>query len=141
NNLLQTYQSLAGFADNHGYNFPMITEQPPRNVAAAYVPILAEAGCLPAGRAPGCPARDSEDKATTGYAYTLGYRDLGGQLHGLRLSPDDKDIDYLPIMADLPAAASHRTGQNVLFMNGQVRFCTSSRVGVNGDEIYLNQVS
>lgn len=143
NNLRDTYGSVVGFAANHDDNFPMISEQPPRNFAAAYVSILADAGCLPGGVAPVCPVvmRVPDQPSNTGYAYTLGYRDRSGQLHGLRLAPGDEDVDYLPLMADLPAAASHQTGQNVLFMNGHVRFCTTSKAGVNGDEIYLNQIS
>jgi len=142
-NLRQNYASLVGFAGNHENQFPMITEQPPRNVARAYVPILAEAGWLPDGVAPVCPVvvRPADQSGNTGYAYSLGYRDRSGRLHGLQLAPGDEDIDYLPLMADLPAAASHQAGQNVLFLNGNVRFCTTSKAGVNGDEIYLNQYS
>lgn len=142
-NLRQSYASLVGFAGNHDNQFPMINEQPPRNFARAYVPILAEGGWLPDGVAPVCPVvvRPADQPGNTGYAYTLGYRDRSGVLHGLQLSPGDEDIDYLPLMADLPAAASHQTGQNVLFLNGNVRFCTTSKAGVNGDEIYLNQRS
>jgi hypothetical protein len=146
-NFRQTYASLAGYAGNHRDRFPMITEQPPRNFAAAYVPILAEAGCLPGGVAPVCPVvvrlphQPAGVGGRTGYAYTLGYRDRAGELHGLQLAPGDQDVDYLPIMADVPAAASHQSGQNVLYLSGHVRFCTTSKVGVNGDEIYLNQFS
>ena len=30
-------------------------------------------------------------------------------------------------------------GQNVLYLNGRVRFCTNRTVGVDGDDIYLNK--
>jgi hypothetical protein len=34
---------------------------------------------------------------------------------------------------------SHRTGHNVLYIGGNVRHCTNPRVGVDGDDIFLNQ--
>jgi hypothetical protein len=150
NNLRESYQALATYADQREHRFPRIGEEPPRNVAAAYVPILAEAGCLPDGVAPVCPLRPATQAdrlapappaiPDTGYAYSLGYRDRTGQLHGLALDSAGADNEYLPIMADLPAAAGHQSGQNVLFIGGHVRYCTSSHAGVNGDEIYRNQI-
>jgi hypothetical protein len=79
------------------------------------------------------------------YAYSLGYRDEGG-LHGLRRDAGD----LLPIMADCPPfhnaangegnSLNHGGGgQNVLTIGGSVRFCASRRVGVEGDDIYLNR--
>ena len=32
------------------------------------------------------------------------------------------------------------TGQNVLFLDGSVRFCPTRTVGLSGDDIYLNRV-
>ena len=76
------------------------------------------------------------------YAYSLGYRD-GNGLCGLR-----KDSgDLLPILADRPPAdpdgpdnsGSHGgRGQNVLTIGGSVRYVKSRRVGLNGDDIYVN---
>jgi hypothetical protein len=142
-NLRRSYDAIIVYAGNNNNQFPMITERPPHNFPGAYVPILSQAGCLPDGVAPVCPVavRHADQPGNTGYAYSLGYRDRSGQLHGLQLAPGDEDVDYLPIMADLPAAASHQVGQNVLFLSGHVRFCTTSKAGVNGDEIYLNQYS
>jgi hypothetical protein len=84
-----------------------------------------------------------------GYAYVLGYCDEAGRLHGIRRDPDS---GRLPIMADappfpaqtvgLPAGNSLNhggTGQNVLYLGGQVSFCTQRNVGVGGDDIYLNK--
>jgi hypothetical protein len=84
-----------------------------------------------------------------GYAYTLGYRDAEGNLRGLRREPG---MDLIPILADRPPfvrlpspsewanSPNHGgTGQNVLHIGGDVRYCTDRCVGPNGDDIYLNQ--
>jgi hypothetical protein len=84
------------------------------------------------------------------YAYPLGYRH-DGRLVGLR--HDGSQADGTPLVADRPGFESPGgadwleanspnhggEGQNVLFLGGDVRFFTSRRVGVNGDDIYLNQ--
>lgn len=84
------------------------------------------------------------------YGYSLGYQNERGQLEGLRIDPD---IPYLPIMADRPpfeqcgvtevAAGNTQNhggkGQNVLFMNGAVRFCSNPNVGIEGDNIYISK--
>jgi hypothetical protein len=44
------------------------------------------------------------------------------------------------MLADRPSPAGHRTGHNVLFTGGDVRFCTTPNVGANGDHIFLNQL-
>jgi hypothetical protein len=84
------------------------------------------------------------------YAYTLGYRDSQDHLRGLRFGSND----HLPIMADRPPfeQTNYRTvrgmknspnhgeaGQNVLFLSGQVIFCTDRTVGVYRNDIYLNK--
>jgi prepilin-type processing-associated H-X9-DG protein len=79
------------------------------------------------------------------YAYSLGYQDEAGY-HGPRLDPD-LPASMLPVMGDTPprdpAAGNTRNhggaGQNVLFLDGHVRFCPTRTVGVNGDDIYLNR--
>jgi len=82
-----------------------------------------------------------------GYAYSLGYRQ-GGALYGLRQEPDN---DLLPILADRPPDRSQigqvagnspnhgGRGQNVLYIGGNVRFVSHRGVGIEGDDIYLNQ--
>ncbi len=50
----------------------------------------------------------------------------------------------MAILADRPpdrdgAGPAHSGGQNVLFISGNVRFCTTTRVGVDRDDIYHNQ--
>ena len=56
---------------------------------------------------------------------------------------------YLPLMADCPPhdpgagnSANHGgKGQNVLYMDGSVKFCTAPTAGVDRDNIYLNRVT
>jgi hypothetical protein len=79
------------------------------------------------------------------YAYSLGYRDAAG-LHGLRRIDD---LGHLPILADQPPFTGRGSGgegnsrnhgsrgQNVLFIDGSVRFVTARTVGPD-DDIYLN---
>jgi prepilin-type processing-associated H-X9-DG protein len=80
------------------------------------------------------------------YAYTLGYGDLPANHHGLR----DDDGDGLPLLADRPDYTDGRLGtgnspnhgglgQNVLYIDGHVRFSTNRKAGVNEDDIYVNQ--
>ena len=67
---------------------------------------------------------------------------------GLRFDPS-KPINRLPLMADCPPAnpqcgnsPNHAgKGQNVLFMDGHVEFCTERNVGVRGDDIFLNKAA
>ncbi|HMF13727.1 MAG TPA: hypothetical protein VKE94_15520 [Gemmataceae bacterium] len=79
------------------------------------------------------------------YAYTLGYFD-GAKLVGARRSDDGRT----PLMADCPPSdaplfaggnsPNHGSrGQNVLFLDGSVTFCASRRVGLDGDDIYLDR--
>ena len=76
------------------------------------------------------------------YAYTLGYRDDAGILHGLR-----HNDPYQPILADHCPGASNSSnspnhggdGQNVLYSDNHVRWCVSPNVGGEHDNIYLNR--
>ena len=84
------------------------------------------------------------------YAYVLGYRDSQGYLHGLHRPTDS---DHVPVLADRPPfdqrnleGARDRNsqnhggqGQNVLFLGGHVTFCTTRAVGLDLDDIFLNQ--
>jgi hypothetical protein len=140
NNLRQYHQALVGYALAHDGRFPVVSDEPPRNVAAVFVPVLQESGQLPA-MVPECPAVIPAAANVPAYAYTLGYRDADGRLHGLRVDPMQGDLELLPILADRPAPVAHGSGHNVLFVGGQVRFCTNPNVGVGGDHIFLNQAS
>jgi prepilin-type processing-associated H-X9-DG protein len=139
NNLRQLHQALASFSHQHDGHFPQIAELPPRNIAGAFVPMLLEAGTLPTGGTPNCPiAIKAAGLPSAGYAYSLGYRDGDGVLHGLRADDSPFGNDLLPITADRQAPTSHGNGHNVLFIGGHVRFCTSPYVGVSGDNVFVN---
>ena len=76
------------------------------------------------------------------YAYTLGYRTEAGNVRGLRRDDDGR----LPLLADRPPlgpfgdSPNHGShGQNVLFIGGNVQWCTTRTVGVDLDDIYLSQ--
>ncbi|HEY1380958.1 MAG TPA: hypothetical protein VGF55_29430 [Gemmataceae bacterium] len=141
NSQRQLHAALVNYSLDHGGRFPQVTDRPPNNVAGAFLPMLQEAGYLaPAGSA-ACPAATAVAGGPDagGYAYSLGFRGPEGHLHGLRRDAG-QDTDRLPILADRAAPASHRTGHNVLYIGGNVRFCTTPKVGVDGDDIFLNQL-
>jgi len=144
NNMRQLHYALADYSNRHQGSFPQVGEQPPYNVAGAFAFILGESGSLPPAGVPDCPAvvlAPSGPQPPAGYAYTLGYRDEQGRLHGLRNDTLPEGSDLLPILADRMKPVSHRGGHNVLFIGGNVRFCTSPNVGVNGDDIFVNQAA
>jgi hypothetical protein len=99
-------------------------------------------------------ARDGGNHPLIGsYAYTLGYADGAGNLQGMYYDRTQKDNDLIPIMADRPPfeqlkgivyttpnSLNHgERGQNVLYLGGAVTFMTSPQIGLDGDNIYLNQ--
>jgi hypothetical protein len=156
---------LAVYSERHHGAFPRVEPQGAQGVAGIFVPVLREAGVLPADVSVECPAQGKRpappislarleelyDRPEAfnaaardlagGYAYSLGYRE--GQLYwGLR-----RDMgDALPILADRPQlgrldsnSLNHGGGgQNVLYIGGNARWCTNRSVGVDGDDIYLN---
>jgi prepilin-type processing-associated H-X9-DG protein len=168
NNLRLLFDALAAYSDRHRGNFPKVHEAPPENVAGIFVPILHDDGVLMGNVSLTCPARGLSCLATPSvedlrrmppeefaalahqlggsYAYSLGYGQPG-QLWGLRSDDDQR----LPILADGPLVVEGRVmpsanspnhggrGQNVLFVDGHVQFVTLTTVGVEGDNIYLNQ--
>jgi prepilin-type processing-associated H-X9-DG protein len=165
NNLRQFYTALTTYRDQHGH-FPDLAREKPRDVAGMVVPVLADAGTLPkdfsvrcpaVGPHAGCqftlaslrlmPAEEFETKAPSlamGYAYSLGYRDETGEYHG----PGQNRVaaSAWPILADRPPSegtpgnsVNHGgTGQNVLFLDGHVRFATLRQVNGGEDDIFLN---
>jgi hypothetical protein len=169
NNLRVLHQAVMGYADRHNGDLPWVEDRPPRDVAGIFIPLLHDAGVLGPAESVICPAewaarsgarpladlealppdefRRSIDRLAGAYAYSLGYRDPDGRLFGLRRDPAAPDSDLLPVLADRPPvenvafanSPSHRNGQNVLYLGGHVRFCTARNVGVDGDDIYLNQ--
>jgi hypothetical protein len=167
NQMRQVWEALEQYSakQNHG-EFPRVESDGPRSVAGAFVPILQDAGFLspdvtlvcssngeragprPSLRELEAMYRDQPDLYTSvartlagTYAYTLGYGD-NGALVGLRRDSGD----FLPLLADAPPLSgvglslNHGgRGQNVLYIGGNVRWCTARTVGVNCDDIYLNQ--
>jgi prepilin-type processing-associated H-X9-DG protein len=168
-NLQQFYVGLKTYSDLHGRKFPDVAnaDAPPRNVAGMVVPILRDAGALPAGVSVRCPAngdclpcawtladlrkmppeqfRLHAPSLASCYAYSLGHR-AGDGLVGLGFDAD-KPNHRLPIMADCPPvdptqgnSPNHGgTGQNVLYVDGHVEWCPTRTVGLDGDDIYLNR--
>jgi hypothetical protein len=140
NQMREYHGALQTFSDTHNREFPRVSDAPPFNTAASFLPILRQSGTLSPTVLGGCP---SAEVPMPGYAYSLGYRE-GGQLFGLRRNDDDPNNTLMAILADRPPdrdgpGPAHGSGQNVLFVGGNVRYCTTSRVGVNGDDIYWNE--
>ncbi|HEY7154397.1 MAG TPA: hypothetical protein VH575_10605 [Gemmataceae bacterium] len=165
-NLRVIWTGLRGYCENHDGDFPRVEEKGPHGVAGIFVPVLREDGYLvpeaklrcPAqgSAAPkGCSLREMDElfqkdpdafhreagKLAGDYAYTLGYRD-GGVYRGLRCDSGDT----LPIAADRLGPLSQRNsvnhggrGQNVLYLGGNVIWCTRRTVGIDGDDIFVNQ--
>lgn len=143
NQMRELHLGLEMYCDLHAGQYPQLREEPPFNTAAAVAPLLQEAGVVPTNVNFTCPANPMLPAT---YAYTLGYREPDGRLAGLSRNWIADSQQFLPILADRPlervghaVSPEHRYGQNVLFVDGHVRFCTSTRVGVGGDEIYINK--
>jgi hypothetical protein len=145
NQMRQFHQALDGYSQVRAGQYPRIDEQPPHDTAASYVSILQESGCLFPGAKVACPAAAEPSQ---GYAYSLGFCAEGGQLAGLRRDLNHTGLDMLPILADRPSvkddgsrglSPDHRYGQNVLYLGGNVRFCTTVEAGIERDDIYRNR--
>jgi len=136
----QFYQATIDYSTDHDGRFPQVGEG---ERVASVVDTLKSGGYLSDDVKIACPGAPSQDGPVViaNYAYTLGFRE-DGTLHGLARRPH---TDLLPIFADAPirnavgiVPVNHRHGQNVLFAGGNVRFCTSPKVGVDGDDIFYN---
>jgi prepilin-type processing-associated H-X9-DG protein len=168
NNLRQLFASLGSYRDVHGH-FPSVAERPPHVAAGMVLPLLREAGVLPAESNLRCPNAPSigepelvgpeQFRSMTPeqfeahaahlspyYAYSLGFRDDAGRL----LPPGESaevPLSLTALMSDAPpaygVAGNSRNhdgkGQNVLFGDGHVRFATIRTVGYRGDDIFLNR--
>lgn len=141
NQMRQFYGALDGFADRHGGRFPQVFDEPSTATVASVFRELQESGDLPNWQGAACPA---SPQGFASYAYTLGYRDAAGRLHGLTREVAPISAHAMPLAADRPALGrttpnpDHRTGQNVLYLDGHVWYCRSGNVGVAGDDIYRN---
>src|SRR5439155_14991626 len=152
------YVGLKNYAALHHNEFPNVARaaDSPKNVAGLIVPILMDSQALPEAVSVRCPAngpaqscpwtlrelramspeqfRRNVDQLASCYAYSLGYR-ADGAVVGLRFEPE-KPNHRLPVMADCPPpdpsngnSPNHGSkGQNVLFMDGHVEFCTQRTV-------------
>ncbi|MCC6417753.1 MAG: hypothetical protein IT429_05840 [Gemmataceae bacterium] len=168
-NLRRFYGSLKSYSVMHHDNFPDVARAAaaPRNVAGLVAPILKESGTLNETVSVRCPANGSPQPCSwklsdlqgmdpaqfrrhvnslvSCYAYSLGHRGQGGVI-GPRFERD-KPNERLPLLADCPPAdptlgnsPNHGgRGQNVLFRDGHVAFCTTRDVGFQRDDIYLNR--
>ena len=165
-NLRQFFVALAAYRDGQG-QYPDLSKQAPRNVAGVVVPVLADAGVLAPSFSVRCPAigphlgctftmprlnaMSEEDFQTQApnlalcYAFALGYRGPAGDLHGPWQTPGWA----WPILADRPPSdgtpgnsPNHGgTGQNVLFLDGHVRFVPGRTIGDPDDDIFLNRAN
>jgi prepilin-type processing-associated H-X9-DG protein len=140
-----------------------------RQVAGLFVPILASAGQLDGTMNLRCPGRGegpvrapvtldkiqqmSEEQfaleavmLACSYGYSLGYRDEAGNYRGPRFDSDQPN-SQMPLMSDCPPldpvlgnSPNHDGhGQNVLYVDGHVRYSKSRFAGVGGDDIFVNR--
>ena len=166
NNLREFYVALQKYREQNGA-FPDVAKESPHDVAGMVVPILSDAGTLSSVASIRCPGIGTPLGCQTTlaglramsdvdfdqrspclsmcYAYSLGYRDPAGALHGPGDSPQ-QSYSQTPIMADRPPAEgvlgnsiNHGgEGQNVLFADGHVRFLPARTLGADND-IFLNR--
>jgi hypothetical protein len=167
NNLSKWGRALAVYGDNHLNNFPSVEPGGPHGIAGVFVPLLNDSGLVTPDMSVGCPSlglqsavpqysmRDLEiiyqtdpnrfqtvvPELARDYAYSLGYVQ-NGQLLNWRQGAGN---DLYPIMADRPPfgfgnSPNHQdAGENVLYIGGNVRWCSERTVGVGGDDIYLSK--
>lgn len=146
------HQSLMTYADNFHDALPRVSEG---ETGASFVSSLQRNGFLPAEMTLVCPNAPTSSVSAgvseypsrqIDYAYNFGYRDREGTLVGLRRNEEDGQT---ALLSDAPAPGqsrclgeptpiNHSKGQNVLFMNGSVRFCAQASLG-NDDNIFCNQ--
>lgn len=149
NNLRTLYAGLAGYADTHDDRFPQVGvgSYP---TAGSFVAALHDAGQLPAGFDPVCPAAGGPTPGgPVRYTYTLGYAGPNGTVECLRRSAEPgAENDRLPLSSDFPCPAAAPGGgptsphvhlHNVLFLGGSVSPTTTGLVGPGGDDIYRNR--
>jgi prepilin-type processing-associated H-X9-DG protein len=170
NNLAVLGRALHTYSDTHHGKFPNVAdERPPYNVAGMVVPVLFESGALSPDcdiRCPGdrptpavalaanqlkaLPINEFQDKLpflAGSYAYSLGYRQ-GEAVQGLHKDAEQPQA-LSPLLADAPLlplsesnSANHGgSGQNVLYMDGHVAFCTHRLVGYLRDDIYRSRAN
>jgi prepilin-type processing-associated H-X9-DG protein len=167
NNLREFHVAMQAYKDQHG-TLPVIVDKTPRDVAGMVAPVLKEAGVLPATFNVSCPAHgvfqpcslthaelqalpaerfaQEAPKLLVSYAYSLGYRDANNVWHAVA-RPDDQLEAFVPLLADTPPAGAAPgnslnhggRGQNILYLDGHVRFLTLRSVA--GDDLFLNRAN
>jgi hypothetical protein len=166
NNLRQVGEALADYSHKNHDQFPAVPAQGNLAAAGIYAPILAGDGYLTESETvlcPDSPQAEEKDfrvpsldelqsavgqrlsqiqhKMGGSYGYCLGYFD-----HGVYQPTRNLNREYFGIMADAPSdnRPKHQSdnhdglGQNVLFEDGHVRFCSTTRPGDGSDDIYTN---
>jgi hypothetical protein len=162
NNLHEFFTALHAYRDTHRH-FPNIADQAPHDAAGMVIPILADAGMLSAKASVRCPgngppipntisltearAMPLEDfqtaQFTSCYAYSLGYKDETG--YHPPCQGEGQPANLAALMSDGPPpgagpgnSQNHGgAGQNVLFIDGSVRFLTTRVIG--DDDIFVNK--
>ena len=154
NNLRAMHQAISGYCDRNDNQLPQAA--PGTDVREVLRKLNDDSHLVGRGVSFVCPGSGNSharneivpSAAAIEYAYFMGYRDEFGRLNGLTR---DSANEHFPILADAPERKSdcalpinHRKGQNVLFLGGHVRFCTTANVGpmTDGvaDDIYYNTV-
>lgn len=160
NNLRTMYNGISAYCDKNDNRCPQV---PPNSNMRDVLKNLNDEKLLGRDVSFSCPATGNAMPRTEvngksfipsagaiEYSYCLGYRDEFGRLNGLQRG---NDSDYFPILSDAPQRQgsqalpiNHRRGQNVLFLGGNVRFCTTANVGLAGangvgDDIYYNTLN
>ena len=168
NNLRQVGQAMTEYSDRNNDLFPVVPMEGNLAAAGIYAPILTQDGFLTEPETVLCPEsiqaqeRDfrvpslAELRSAAGrkltaiqqrmggsYGYSLGYFD-----HGKYRPTRNLGRDYFAILADAPSNhPDHQSdnhggrGQNVLFEDSHVEFCTTTRPGDGGDDIYTNNAN
>lgn len=167
NNLRVFYTGLDAYRTSRGH-FPNLAAQDPIFSAGMVLPLLAQAGVLPADFNVHCPGTGPRgyggltlDQARSlnpasfqcnsgdyySYAYSLGYKNADGCYFG-PTQFKGQPANMVALMADVPpqAVESGRNspnhggaGQYVLFFDGSVRFTPIRTIGYQWDDIYLNK--
>jgi prepilin-type processing-associated H-X9-DG protein len=166
NNLHTFSVALHTYKENRGH-FPDIKQEAPHDFAGMVIPILTDAGLLSDKISIRCPADghalaspislpDARNltveeieagKLTSSYAFSLGFTD--GAAYHPPCQCKDQPSNLVALMSDAPPAdlgpgnsPNHGGGgQNVLFIDGSVRYYTSRTVGFQGDDIFTNKAN
>jgi prepilin-type processing-associated H-X9-DG protein len=166
-NLSEYYVALATYREVEKKAPNIADRESPRNVAGMIAPILHDKGVLPDTASICCPATKGMVPCTMTlaqigsmtteefqqqaarllpcYAYSLGYKE-NGVYHCAMETPAGCSSSRVALMADrgpidgMGNSTNHGgKGQNVLFNDGHVEFAVSRKIGIDGDDIYLNR--